>query len=123
MTDTHASEHHGPGLQAYLVVFGALGIFTVVSFAVNTAVRGGSLTATAGFTIILGVAVVKAVLVGLYFMHLVTDWGRLYYLVFPAFILGAMMITVLLPDIVLGWSSGSAAVKGTQPAKSSGPSH
>jgi hypothetical protein len=36
-------------------------------------------------------------------MHLVVDWKKLYYLIFPTFILAAMMITVLLPDIVLVW--------------------
>ena len=42
-----------------------------------------------------GVAVIKAILVGLYFMHLIVDWGKLYYLIFPTFILAAMFITVL----------------------------
>jgi len=104
MSDTHASEHdHGPGFKAYMVVFGALTIFTAISFLVNSGVRGGALSSTAGFTLILGVAVVKAILVGLYFMHLVVDWPRFYFLIFPAFILGAMMMVVLLPDIVIAW--------------------
>jgi cytochrome c oxidase subunit 4 len=56
-----------------------------------------------GLVIILGVAVIKATLVGLYFMHLVVDWAKLYFLIFPTFILAAMFITVLMPDIVLAW--------------------
>ena len=104
MVDSHHSEHHaGPGIQAYLVVFGALSVFTAISFAVNYAVRGYGLAPHAGFAMILGVAVIKAILVGLYFMHLIVDWGRLYFLIFPTFILAAMFITVLLPDIVLAW--------------------
>jgi cytochrome c oxidase subunit 4 len=100
MTDSHATEHHaGPGFQAYLVVFVALSVFTGISFLVNATV-GRNLT---GLFIILAVAVIKAILVGLYFMHLVVDWGKLYYLIFPTFILAAMFITVLMPDIVLGW--------------------
>jgi cytochrome c oxidase subunit 4 len=99
MTPSHDSEHHGPGYQAYMVVFLALSVFTAISFLVNATV-GRNLT---GLTIILAVAIVKAILVGLYFMHLVVDWGRLYYLIFPTFILAAMFITVLLPDIVLAW--------------------
>ena len=100
MTDSHASEHHaGPGFQAYMVVFIALSTFTAISFLVNATV-GRNMT---GLVIILGVAVVKATLVGLYFMHLVVDWFKLYYLIFPTFILAAMFITVLLPDIVLAW--------------------
>ena len=104
MADTHSSEHHGPGFKAYMVVFVALSIFTAVSFVVNSAVRAGSITSTTGFTLILGVAIVKAVLVGTYFMHLIVDWPKLYYLIFPTFILGAMFIVVLLPDFVLAWT-------------------
>jgi caa(3)-type oxidase subunit IV len=101
MTDSHGSQHHsGPGIKAYLVVFGALSIFTAISFAVNATV-GRNVT---GMTIILAVAVCKAALVGAYFMHLIVDWPKLYYLIFPAFILGAMLIVVLLPDMVLAWT-------------------
>ena len=110
MNDSHSHEaHHGPGLKAYLVVAGALGIFTAISFIVNYFVTHHGLAPTAGFTIILGVAICKATLVGLYFMHLVLDWGRVYYFIIPAFILGAMMMVVLLPDVVLGWHQVSAA--------------
>ena len=100
MSNSHHPEHHeGPGFQAYMVVFLALSTFTAISFLVNATV-GRNMT---GLVIILGVAVIKAILVGLYFMHLVVDWGRLYYLNFPTFILAAMFITVLMPDIVLAW--------------------
>jgi len=103
MTQQEHAEHHGPGFQAYLVVFVALSIFTIISFVVNYYVRASAITPHAGFAIILGVAVVKAILVGTYFMHLIVDWGKLYFFIFPTFILGAMFIIVLLPDIVLGW--------------------
>src|ERR1700716_905989 len=101
-TDAHEAEHHGPALKAYMVVFVALSIFTAVSFIVNYAVRKEMLSPHAGFALILLVAVVKAVLVGTYFMHLIVDWAKLYYFIFPTFILGAMMVIVFLPDIVLG---------------------
>jgi caa(3)-type oxidase subunit IV len=113
MNESHGSEHHGPGLTAYMVVFGALSIFTAISFLVNYAVRNGALGAHAGFSLILAVAIVKAILVGTYFMHLIVDWPKLYYLIFPTFILGAMFIVVLLPDIVLGWHT--AAAEGNAP--------
>lgn len=104
MAEAHATEaHHGPGFKGYMVVAVALAVFTTVSFIVNMMVRNGSVTDTMGFSIILIVAVCKALLVAMYFMHLVVDWGKLYYLIFPAFILGAMMMIVLLPDIVLAW--------------------
>ena len=43
MTPSHDSEHHGPGYQAYMVVFLALSVFTAISFLVNATV-GRNLT-------------------------------------------------------------------------------
>jgi cytochrome c oxidase subunit 4 len=104
MTDTHdAQEHHGPNVKLYLVIGSALAVFTVVSFVVNALVQGKTLTPQVGFVIILGVAVVKAVLVAMFFMHLKYDWGRVYFMVVPVLILGTMFMIVLLPDIVFGW--------------------
>lgn len=99
----HGDDHGGTGVVPYLVVFGALIVFTAISFVVNVFVRGGSLSQSSGFTIILLVAVCKAVLVGTFFMHLKFDWPRVYFIIFPVMILGTMMVIVLLPDIVLAW--------------------
>lgn len=104
MSDTHEEGHHGPTVQNYMVVFGALAGLTLISFIVNWALGRN----VASMLIILGVGVIKALLVGAYFMHLKWDWSRLYYLIFPTFILGAMMMMVLLPDIVLAWPSAPA---------------
>jgi cytochrome c oxidase subunit 4 len=99
--DSHA--HHGPTVQTYLVIGGALGVFTIVSFVVNHFVTAGSLTPGMGFFLILGVAVIKALLVAAYFMHLKYDWMKVGFLIVPALILGVMMMLVLLPDTVLAW--------------------
>jgi cytochrome c oxidase subunit 4 len=103
MSEAHADAHHGPNVRGYLIVFAALSVFTVVSFVINDFVRGDKMSAMSGMLIILAVAVVKAVLVGAYFMHLKYDWGRVFFMIVPAFILATMMIFVLLPDIVLAW--------------------
>jgi caa(3)-type oxidase subunit IV len=105
MTESHSTDtaHAGHNLKPYFVVFGALVIFTALSFVFNSAVRGGSITRETGFALILGVAVCKAVLVATYFMHLLLDWKRLYFMIIPVMIMGTMMIIVLLPDIVLAW--------------------
>jgi caa(3)-type oxidase subunit IV len=108
---------HGPNVQAYTVIAGALGIFTVVSFVVNAMVQYYGLPVVAGFLIILGVAVVKATLVTMYFMHVKYDWALLYFLLIPAFILATMMMLVLLPDIVFAWHSDLPVV----PAEVSSP--
>jgi caa(3)-type oxidase subunit IV len=100
-----ATETHGPPTRTYLVIFGALLIFTTVSFIANYLAHPevNVIGRTASFVIILGVAVCKAVLVAMYFMHLKFEWGKLYFLVIPVMILTVMMMIVLLPDIVLTW--------------------
>jgi heme/copper-type cytochrome/quinol oxidase subunit 4 len=107
MTETgHATTHdaaHDLRVKAYFTVFIALSIFTVVSFLANEAVRQGWIGVETSFTIIIAVAVIKAFLVGLIFMHLNFDWGKVYFIIVPIFILGVMMMMVLMPDIVIAW--------------------
>lgn len=108
MSDAHQAEAgHDAHVRAYLVVFGALAIFTLVSFVSNYAAHPEQawITVETSFVIILSVAVVKAVLVGLYFMHLKLDYPKVYFMLLAVFILATMMMMVLLPDIVLGWRS------------------
>jgi cytochrome c oxidase subunit 4 len=105
-TESHPTHAHaGPDVKAYLVVFGALAVFTLVSFVANAASRGEWIGRTTAFVIILGVAIVKAVLVAMFFMHLKYDWGRVFFLVIPVLILATMMVIVLFPDQTLIWIS------------------
>src|SRR5262245_36562543 len=90
----HASHHNGKALTLYLVVGVALAIFTGTSFWVYEEVHSGKLAENTGFFIILGVAVVKAILVAAIFMHLMFDWKRVYFMIIPALILGTLMIVV-----------------------------
>jgi cytochrome c oxidase subunit 4 len=104
MADTHHAEaHHGPDLRIYLAVASALACFTLVSFVCNYLVRNYGMSAILAFVIILGVAIVKSCLVGLYFMHLKYDWAKLYFIIVPISILATMMVIVLMPDLVVGW--------------------
>jgi cytochrome c oxidase subunit 4 len=99
VTGPHGGEAHiGPTFNTYLAVFGALAVFTLLSFLVNL-VFGQHNVAGAG--IILVVAVCKAVLVAMFFMHLKFDWPKLYFIVVPLLILTVMMVIVLLPDAVV----------------------
>jgi hypothetical protein len=77
----------------------ALSVCTALSFVANAAL-GQNQTS---MMIILFVAVIKAILVAMIFMHLKFDWGRLYFIIIPVMILTVMMMIVLLPDIVLAW--------------------
>ena len=97
--------HHGPTFQLYMVVAVALAVFTGLSFVFNYMAREKMIGVETSFVLILGVAVCKAVLVGMFFMHLKYEWGKLYFMIVPAFILGAMMMFVLLPDIVISWQA------------------
>jgi cytochrome c oxidase subunit 4 len=106
MTESHGSgSHAGPSLQTYLVIAAALAIFTASSFAANYAAapERNWISKHVSFVIILGVAICKALLVGAYFMHVRFEWAKLYFMIFPVFILAVMMMLVLLPDMVLVW--------------------
>ncbi len=104
MTEGHGhGGHAGPNYTAYMVVAGALAVFTAASFVVNRFVTEHVIERHVGFTLILGVAVCKALLVGAFFMHLRWEWGKLYFMIVPVFILGTMMVMVLLPDAVIAW--------------------
>jgi caa(3)-type oxidase subunit IV len=104
MTEAHDSHgHEGHSATPYYVVGAALGGFTAVSFIVNSLVYAHALTAVQGFLIILSVAVVKAALVVIYFMHLKQDYRKVGFLIVPAIVLGCMMMFVLMPDTVQAW--------------------
>lgn len=115
MTETgHATTHdasHDLRVKAYFTVFVALSIFTAVSFLANEAVRQGWIGVQTSFIIIIGVAVIKACLVGLIFMHLNFDWGKVYFIIVPIFILAVMMILVFMPDIVIAWQPGQTPLE------------
>jgi cytochrome c oxidase subunit IV len=104
MAESHGPEgHHGPRVHVYLIVFAALCVFTVMSFVVNLAEHTMGFGVLLGMAIILVIAVFKATLVVMYFMHVKWDWGKLYFLIIPVVILAIMMMVVLLPDQVVVW--------------------
>jgi cytochrome c oxidase subunit IV len=111
MTDSHSHATHGPATtKPFLVIFTLLCVFTAVSFVVNGFERdafglGWRIAVGTGFVIILGVAIVKAICVATYFMHLRWDWGRLYFVIIPALVLAPMLVFALLPDLVIYWSN------------------
>jgi caa(3)-type oxidase subunit IV len=94
-------DHAGPNFQAYMGVFSALCVLTLVSFIANWTL-GHNLT-SAG--IIMAVAVVKAALVASIFMHLKYDWPKLYGIIIPVVILTVMMMIILMPDFVVYWNT------------------
>lgn len=103
MTDSHAAgdpghdEFHGPNFPAYMKTFYALMVLTVASYLVFLALGHGHMPAM----IILMLAVVKATLVILVFMHLWFDIGKLYGIIIPVVILCFMSTCIFLIDQVV----------------------
>ena len=104
-----AHDPAGPSFQLYLVIFGALCVFTALSFLFNMLAHLDVITHMTSVTLIVLVAVVKALCVAAIFMHLKFDWGKLFVIIIPVSIMAVMMVIVLLPDIVLGWHYGFSA--------------
>ena len=100
----YGTDHAGPDFHGYMKVFYALCVLTLASFVCNELARRGIITTTMSVTLIVLVAVVKALFVVSIFMHLKWDWGKVYCIMIPVCILAVMMIIVLLPDMVLGWN-------------------
>ena len=84
--------HHHPNYVAvwYWLVGLAIGSVIISSL---------GLPVTVNLLIIFGVALVKAVLVALYFMHLKFEQMLIYSLVFVPLIFFAILLLVLFPDI------------------------
>jgi len=104
MTDAHDPHAgHGPNVKAYFTVFGVLAICTLLSFVFNWMAREDIISHMMSASLIMIVAIIKAVLVATIFMHLKWDWSRVYFVICPLFILATMMIFVLMPDLLLAW--------------------
>ncbi len=102
MADIHSEDGHaGPSFQAYMFVFGALCVCTLISFVVNHFFAEKDPHINAG--IIMAVAVVKATLVAGIFMHLKFDWGKLYCIILPVCVVTVMMVIILSIDTTLAW--------------------
>jgi caa(3)-type oxidase subunit IV len=100
---SHAEGHAGPNTRLYLIIGACLAVFTGTSFLFNSLQRAGIMSDVQAFWLILGTAVIKAVLVAMFFMHLKFEWGKLYFMIIPALIIATMMVIVFLPDQVLAW--------------------
>jgi caa(3)-type oxidase subunit IV len=100
---SHAGEHAGPNTRLYLIIGACLAVFTGTSFLFNYLERHGTMSVMQAFYLILGTAVIKAILVAMFFMHLKFEWGKLYFMIIPALIIATMMVIVFLPDQVLFW--------------------
>ncbi len=101
--NAHGSEHHVHvmPLKVLFAVFIGLLILTWLTYAASQAARSGTLDLGAGNVIVaLLIAVVKASLVGLYFMHLRYDSPFNSIILIAALVFVALFIAVSLVDTV-----------------------
>src|SRR5262245_61025529 len=102
MADTHAATAHDEHHEAhpepnYMGVFYILCACTVVSFITVTHFWVDNLGHESGHMVVMMVAVIKALLVAMFFMHLKWDWFRVYGMMIPTMIMGTFLVLALLP--------------------------
>lgn len=93
----HEHEHHG-GNAKYLAVFGALVVLTLLSFILGNS----SLKDTAphvAWAGMMAVSCAKALLVMLFFMHLLWEANWKYVLTIPASLMSLFLVLMLVPDV------------------------
>ena len=99
----HAAEHHeshgGTGL--YLAVTGALMVLTLGSFLTYWEGFRETVPLQARWLFMMAVAVTKACLVMLFFMHLKWEANWKYVLTIPSIIMAIFLMAALVPDVGL----------------------
>jgi cytochrome c oxidase subunit 4 len=96
----HDDHDHGHGgIGKYLAVTIALVVLTAISFTAGSspAIMG---TPALGWTIMLAVSCCKALLVMLFFMHLLWEANWKYVLTIPASIMSIFLLLMLVPDVM-----------------------
>ena len=89
----HAPAHHRASLFAYFAVFFALMIFTVVTVAASRVDLGAFNTAVA-----LAIAVIKATIVILWFMHVIHSPRMTWIVVISSFLWLAVLFVLMFAD-------------------------
>jgi cytochrome c oxidase subunit 4 len=90
--EEHQAEAHAPYLKVWL----ALLIFTLIEYFYAAACKELFIILLTG---LLFWAAIKAGLVGWYFMHLKFEGKWVYILIVPAFVLAAILVLALAPDV------------------------
>ncbi len=94
IVEEHKTEAHAP----YLKVWGALAALTAVEYFYAIWFKEVFLVLLLGLLVW---AIIKAGLVGWFFMHLKFEGNWVYIMIVPAFVLATILVLALLPDMVL----------------------
>jgi len=95
-----AHEHHAPGgVGKYVIVFIALCVLTGISFAVGNSHSLRENSPHAMWAMMMAVSCAKAMLVILFFMHILWEANWKYVLTIPASMMSLFLLLMLIPDI------------------------
>ena len=94
----HHGEHHG-GLGTYLAVFLALCGLTTLSFFTYSPYWPWKNEPQVGWAFMMAVSCTKAMLVVLFFMHVLWEANWKYVLTIPAAMMAIFLVIMLIPDI------------------------
>jgi cytochrome c oxidase subunit IV len=93
-------EHHAPGgVGKYVIVFIALLVLTAISFAVGNSQTLRENSPGAMWAMMMAVSCAKAMLVILFFMHILWEANWKYVLTIPATMMSLFLLLMLIPDI------------------------
>jgi cytochrome c oxidase subunit 4 len=106
ISEEHAAEAHAP----YLKVWFALAVLTAVEYFYASWFQSVFIILLVG---LLFWAIIKAGLVGWYFMHLKFEGNWVYILIVPAFVLATILVLALMPDIGMRAESEETAPEET----------
>ena len=94
-------EHSQSHVRIYLKVFVALLVFTILEYFYAKFASRFQFHIALLILGLMSLAIIKAALVGMYFMHLKFEGRWVYLMLIPAGILALVFITALTPDIAL----------------------
>jgi cytochrome c oxidase subunit IV len=99
--DPHATdqEHGHAGVGKYVVVFIILCVLTAISFAVGNSQSLRENSPGAMWAMMMAVSCAKAMLVILFFMHIMWEANWKYVLTIPATMMSLFLLLMLVPDI------------------------
>jgi cytochrome c oxidase subunit IV len=96
--DAHADHGHG-GVGKYVMVFIALLVLTAISFAVGNSQTLRENSPGTMWAMMMAVSCAKAMLVILFFMHILWEANWKYVLTIPASMMSIFLLLMLIPDI------------------------
>jgi cytochrome c oxidase subunit IV len=106
VAEEHRAESHAP----YWTIWFALLVLTLVEYFYASWLKDVFLILLIGLLV---VAVIKAGLVGWFFMHLKFEGNWVYILIVPAFVLATIFVLALMPDMTLKENSDDVPIEET----------